>query len=149
MRRLYFVAPLLCLTAFAGYYAYWDSTIEAAITCKIPLRSPAWPGEHSDGARDAEEALRRGSHILLTYGLPVASLEEYRTVLQEDYGVTLRTVAGCIVDDNLLRYVDAYNAVMSRDLEQRFGRNVFDVARAKAEARYTARNAATTQPESR
>lgn len=149
MRRLYFFAPLLCLTAFAGYYAYWDSTNDAAIVCRIPRPTPWWPGEHSDGARDAEEALRRGNHILLTYGLPVASIGEYRAVLQEDYGVTLRTVAGCMVDDNLVRYTGAYNAVMSRDLEQRFGRNVLFVALAKAEARYAARNAATTQSDSR
>ena len=97
----------------------------------------------------AARTRRPGWAILLTYGLPVASIGEYRAVLQEDYGVTLRTVAGCMVDDNLVRYTGAYNAVMSRDLEQRFGRNVFDVARAKAEARYAARSAATTQPESR
>lgn len=52
------------------------------------------------------------------------------------------------MDDNLVRYADAYNKVMSRELEQRFGRDVFAAAQAKAEARYAARNAATTQPES-
>lgn len=145
MRRLYVIAPLLCLSAFAGYYLYWKGTIDAPITCKIPLAALTWPGEHSDGARDAEDALRRGNHILLTYGLPAGSIEEYRAVLHDDYGVTLRTAAGCVVDDHLVRYVNAYNAVMRRDLEQRFGRNMFDAAQAKAHARYAAANASAPE----
>jgi len=94
MRRLYFFAPLLCLAAFAGYYTYWESTTNAATICKCTRQAPWWPCEHSDGARDARESIRRGNYVFLTYGLPVPSIRDCAAVLREDYGVTLRTVAG-------------------------------------------------------
>ncbi len=139
-RRLTVIVPLLGLTAFAGYYAYWDSHHgrDIAVNGRAISR---WVGVHGDGARDAEAALRRGAHVLLTYGYPADFAGDYHAVLFEDYGVVTRTIAGCVVDDDLVRYARAYNAVMRRDLEQRFGSGLFKTVEKKATARYAARTA--------
>lgn len=146
MRRLYFIIPLLALTAFAGYYAYWDSTTGPDGVCKCPRSSPWHPCRHSDGARDAEAALRHGAYAFLTYGLPDDEPSDFDAVLHDDYDVVTRRVAGCIVDDDMVRYVAAYNAVMRHNLEQRFGPDIFKTIETKASARYAARHVSATPP---
>jgi len=138
-RRIYIIVPLLGLVAFAAGYAHWKTSRSPRVAVKGRAIYP-WISQGGDGTRDAEDALRRGRHSLLVYGLLDDDATDYQAVLREDYGVTTNVIAGCVVDDDLLRYANAYNAVMRRDLQQRFGADIFKVAEAKAAARYVARN---------
>lgn len=61
-------------------------------------------------------------------------------------GVTWRGVDGGVIDGTLVGDAPACYAAMSRDLEQRSSRNVFAIARAKADARYATRNSFPAAP---
>jgi hypothetical protein len=50
--------------------------------------------------------LLRGQYHVLGYGLPSSSRPEYARCLRERYGIEFRTVAGCIVSDSLIPYVN-------------------------------------------
>lgn len=62
---------------------------------------------------------------MLTYGQPVNWLAEYARLLKERYGVEVHPVAGCIVSQALISYVDNYDAVSAAEVNRRFGRDVF------------------------
>lgn len=60
---------------------------------------------------------------------------EYAALLQQRYGIQLRSVAGCIVTDESAGHLEGYNAVMLPEIRRRFGAGVLertaDEARAK------------------
>jgi hypothetical protein len=77
------------------------------------------------GRLTAQFELKRGHYIYLTFGLEPPERREIARLLQERYGVELRTVAGDIVSKDLVAYVDAYNEVMDAAINRRFGHNVY------------------------
>jgi hypothetical protein len=67
----------------------------------------------------------KGHFRLLTYGLPVSWLPEYAALLRERYGVEVHAVAGCVVSQALISYVDSYDRVSTVAANRKFGRDVF------------------------
>ena len=67
----------------------------------------------------------RGHYRTLGYGLPVSWLPEYARLLRGRYGIEYRAVAGCIVSQSLIAYVEAYDAVSSAAAKNRFRHDVF------------------------
>lgn len=148
MKKLVFIIPLLGVSAFAGYYHYWNIAQQEMVS-----RRPRCIGEvqdrhlHRNARRDAEDDFARGHPRILTYGLPVHWINEYREVLARDYGVKLETVAGCVVSDPLVDYVDTYNETIEGYLVSVHGPDLFDKARREADALYTARHTAQPEPD--
>jgi phosphoglycerate-specific signal transduction histidine kinase len=67
---------------------------------------------------------KRGHYIFLTFGLEPPERREIARLLQERYGVKLRTVAGDIVSEDLVSYVRSYNEVMDAATNRKFGHDV-------------------------
>jgi hypothetical protein len=77
------------------------------------------------GRLSARFDIRRGRYTLLAYGLPPRGRPEYARLLKERYGIELYAVAGCIVSDPLVSYVDSYDEVIAAAAKQKFGHDVF------------------------
>lgn len=69
--------------------------------------------------------VHRGRYQVLGYGLAPPSRSEYAGCLRERYGIEFRTVAGCMVSDSLLSYVNAYHSVVTNAAYRKFRRDVF------------------------
>jgi hypothetical protein len=78
----------------------------------------------------------RGHHEVQTYGLPELWDTVYANLLKDWYDVDMYPVAGCVVDDQLVRYVGGYNAVSCRLIEQEHGRDIFQECEALAKTKW-------------
>jgi hypothetical protein len=67
----------------------------------------------------------RGHHEMQVYGLPAPWSHEYAQLLKSGYGVEIHAVAGCVVTNQLVSFVDGYNAVSVSRIEARFGKDIF------------------------
>jgi hypothetical protein len=56
-------------------------------------------------------------------------------LLETRYGVEIKSVAGCVVTDQLVNYIEGYNTVSRSRIEARLGKDVF--AECAQEARTT------------
>ena len=137
MKRIYLLFPLLGLTAFAGYYRYWEVQHTAMVDCS---RESYDPYQYRDGHQEAVADIAHGKLRVVSYGLPAHWVPEYREVLQQDYGIEYHAIAGCIVTDGILKYAAAYNEVMESRITSLHGPHVFDDAETKAGALYAQRH---------
>jgi hypothetical protein len=77
------------------------------------------------GRMAARSDIQRGHYRILSYGLPPSWLPDYARLLKERYGVELHPVAGCIVSNGLVSYVDGYDEISAAAIIRKFGRDVF------------------------
>ncbi|MCY1006738.1 hypothetical protein OV079_14490 [Nannocystis pusilla] len=77
------------------------------------------------GKGDARAAVARNELALETYGYPAACRYEYARILREQYKVTLREVAGCVIDETIAEHARGYNEVMEAEIVRRHGPDVF------------------------
>lgn len=83
----------------------------------------------------------RGHYEVQTYGEPPpAWVDEYARLLKERYGVRLNRVAGCDVPMSLGWYIDGYNPMSTRLLEEKFGKDIFEECDVLARQRWEAEN---------
>lgn len=116
MKRVYMIGPTALMSAFALYYWWaprtttfhfvgesplWFSRQEAAVRPPV-IATSGDEYEGRDGTREASEDLRAGKVILLEYGLAYPGEQERKEILQRDFDVGSRTVAGCLVTDTLV-----------------------------------------------
>ena len=92
-----------------------------------------WHSAYLHGALDAWVDRARGQSKFKSYGYVMGWEGEYRRLLRDRYGVTVEPVAGCLVTEDLVRYVHGYNDVSCARLQARFGKDIF--AECKKEAR--------------
>src|SRR5690349_21696941 len=71
-------------------------------------------GDHCQlrGRQAAYRDIRQGRYKALGYGLPTPWRSEYAQCLQERYNISFRPVAGCVVSESLVSYVNAYHSVV-------------------------------------
>jgi hypothetical protein len=91
----------------------------------IILMATWWVAVPMRGGAAARIDLSRGRYKVLTYGLPVPWFSEYARLLRERYGIRVQAVAGCIVSEPLIRYVESYNRLVEEAAAKKFGRDVF------------------------
>ncbi|WP_434415497.1 hypothetical protein [Nannocystis pusilla] len=84
------------------------------------------------GKGDAQAAIDRNELALETFGYPAACRYEYARILREQYKVTLREVAGCVIDDTIAEHARGYNEVMEAEIMRRHGPDVFKKVSRKA-----------------
>ena len=137
MKRIFLLFPLFALTAFAGYYRYWDMKRSAVLECSVESYDPY---RNRDGHEEALTDIAHGKLRVVSYGLPAPWVREYREVLMRDYGIEYRAIAGCVVNDGILKYAAAYNEVMNQRIAALHGPQVFADADKKAGALYAERH---------
>lgn len=69
--------------------------------------------------------LRHGRYKQLGYGLPVRWRSVYEESLRKQYGVDFEAVAGCTISPSQKAYVDGYNRVSERAVNNKYGHDVF------------------------
>lgn len=53
-------------------------------------------------------------------------LSECAPLLEQRYGIHLKDIAGCVVDDQIIGHVIGYNDVSMAEMKRRFGRDVLE-----------------------
>ena len=111
----------------------------AGVATTFIILTWVWDGSASVRGRLAARIdLRRGRYELLGYGLPTPSRPQYAACLRKSYNVEFRAVAGCIVSEPLVSYVDAYDSVVVEDVNRRVGHDVFKECSEEAERNWVA-----------
>lgn len=77
------------------------------------------------GRLAAYRDVRQGRYEVLGYGMPTPWRPEYARCLRERYNISFHPVAGCIVSESLVSYVNAYHSVVDEAVRRKFGRDVF------------------------
>jgi hypothetical protein len=115
--------------------------------CALLLVSLAawWIAAPVRGKFAAHLDVARGNYRLLTFGLPPSWRGEYARLLRERYGVELKPVAGCIVSQGLIWYVDAYDEVSAAAATRKYGHDIFEEC--EKEARKNWEVSAAKKPE--
>ena len=75
------------------------------------------------GTLESHIAIAKGKPKLKTYGLPSGDRPNYARLLEEELGVALVTVAGCVVWPPLERYASRYNGVTENYIVRHYGTN--------------------------
>jgi hypothetical protein len=101
---------------------FWVLGILGLLVCAELIREYTAPAR---GHLVAHFDVRRGHYIVLAYGLPSEWRPQYAQLLQERYGIEVRTVALCIVSETLRSYADSYDEVSIAAANQKFGHDVF------------------------
>jgi hypothetical protein len=85
------------------------------------------------GAAEARKDIAAGKLRLKTYGLPAHWFGNYSNLMKSRLGVETESVAGCVVNDGLIRNVAGYNARMEVEIDRRFGAGAHDKIVAEAQ----------------
>lgn len=89
------------------------------------------------GRKLAKEHFRKGDYQMLTFGLPGPENAEeiaYKERLKSRHGVVISRMAGCELSNGIIGGAMGYNATMTELLKEKFGVDVFEEAKKKAEA---------------
>lgn len=86
-----------------------------------------------DASTDFRKDNRDGQLILKQYGAPGPLTPYYNKLLTEDLGVKIEIIGDGIVSGELLRYAKEYNALMTAEIERKYGPGILNVARRKAQ----------------
>jgi len=97
------------------------------------------------GRLAAQVDMQRGQYQVLGYGLPSPSRPEYARCLRERYEIDFRPVAGCVVSESLLSYVNAYDSVLEEAALRKFGRDVFKECAEASATKWEAQRLAAAQ----
>jgi hypothetical protein len=100
----------------------WVLGILGLVVCAELVREYTAP---TRGRLAAHFDVRRGHYVVLTYGLPPEWRPQYAQLLQDRYGIEVRTVALCIVSETLRSYADSYDEVSVAAANHKFGHDVF------------------------
>ena len=85
------------------------------------------------GGSDARNDLAQNHLEVRVYGLPRPSDPLYAQLLKERYKIELNSVGGCLVTKTTRRNADAYNRVMTPEIERRFGPGILEQIEAEAQ----------------
>jgi hypothetical protein len=91
----------------------------------VALLGVWWVSAPVRGQLTARFDVGRGHYRVLTFGLPPSWHPEYARLLRERYGIEVKTVAGCVVSQALISYVDSYDEVSTAAAIRKFGHDIF------------------------
>ena len=96
-----------------------------AVVTLIVVAIGWWLSAYPRGVIAAWIDSARGHHEIKVYGLPAPWRSEYARLVYERYGVEINPVAGCVVSQELVWYVDGYNSVARQRILARHGKDIF------------------------
>jgi hypothetical protein len=86
---------------------------------------------------DAEADFRRdnrgGRLKLKQYGAPGPITPYYNKLLTEDLGIEIEVIADGLVSGEMLRYAKQYNALMTTEIQRKWGPDILQEARRRAQ----------------
>jgi hypothetical protein len=88
--------------------------------------------DRPSGAEQARRDIAAGRLELRAYGLVAPEDGDFAQLLQEHFGVRFTRVAGCAISGEEAKRVDAYNRIMTGEIERRFGRGSIERQREDA-----------------
>jgi hypothetical protein len=94
------------------------------------------PLNYMAGQIQAWRDLAGGKLELEFAGLPADHFREYSQLMQKQYGVKVRGVAGCIVEPDIMAHLRGYNDVMEPEIERRFGKGIWSRVNVDAQKLY-------------
>ena len=97
------------------------------------------------GRLAAHVDMQQGQYQVLGYGLPSPSRPEYVRCLRERYKIEFHPVAGCIVSESLVSYVNAYDSVLEEVTRRKFGRDIMQECSDEAAMKWKEQRAATAR----
>lgn len=101
----------------------WRRRLNTA-ALSLPLLAIAWWfSAYPRGMIAASADCAFGHYEVQTFGVPATWSSEFCRLASERFGVKVRTVAGCVVTDDLVWYVDGYNRVSRSRIQARFGKD--------------------------
>jgi hypothetical protein len=110
----------------------------AAVAASEPPHSAEFSKAYKAGRADAARDIKKRILATEEWGLPsdIAVSLAYRQILKQRYGITVRRVAGCEVDDTILGHGNGYNEVSEAEIARRFGPHLLDHVYARAEKQH-------------
>jgi hypothetical protein len=132
--------PLRVLKALLGHP---KKRVAAAIMLVTSVAGCSY-GSRSEGHFAAKYDVDHGRYELQTFGLPPPWFQDDAALLQQRYAVNVRPVAGCMVSESQVSYVEAYNDVMAAAANRKYGHDIFVECRADARKAYAQRQ--SSQP---
>ena len=106
----------------------------AVVVMGLFVDFPEW----TTGAQEAQEDIQRGHLEIRGYGLPARWMPLYARLLKERLGVRFNEVAGCMVSRRLEKHTKAYNEMMMREIERRYGAGILEKLADEASEMYAA-----------
>jgi hypothetical protein len=97
------------------------------------------------GRLAADVDMRQGRYQVMGYGLPSPWRPEYVRCLRERYKIDFHPVAGCIVSESLVSYVNAYDSVLEESTRRKFGHDVIQECSDEAATKWKEQRAATAR----
>lgn len=94
--------------------------------------SSEFKAAYRSGRADAERDIRRNYLGVEEYGKTPVFADNYAKVAEHRFGVHVKRVAGCVVDDQILGHAKGYNEISESEIRRRFGRDVLVEARVVA-----------------
>jgi len=88
------------------------------------------------GVADAKKEIAEGRLALESFGYPPPWLGTYRRILRERHGIEERSVAGCVVDAEIISHARGFNEVMRREIHKKWPADIFDKAEKEAAAQH-------------
>lgn len=86
---------------------------------------------------DAEADFRRdhrgGNLKLKQYGAPGPITPYYNKLLTEDLGIKIEVIADGLISGDLLRYAKQYNALMTAEIQRKYGPGILQEAHRRAQ----------------
>ena len=79
-----------------------------------------------------------GHYEVQGWGFPPPWMGDYKRLLKENYGVTYRSVGGCMVFPTVGWYAEGYSSVSGPRLQARYGKDIFAECATLAEERWDA-----------
>jgi hypothetical protein len=102
----------------------WKYKVLSALVGSLLLTIAWLQSESVRGRIAAEMDVRRERFFVLGFGLPPAWLPDYAKLLHDRYGIEYRAMAGCIVSQSLISYVDGYNSVSTAAINRKYQMDV-------------------------
>jgi hypothetical protein len=124
-----FLAAVLLLPSLRFYNIFAPTAFGFPIGVDLnPLRAWKYFSAYRTGRAHAERDVAAGILAIEESGLGAGTGHSVR-LLRERYGIEIRAIAGCIVDENILGHEAGYNAVSEAEIDRRVGRDRVAAAR--------------------
>lgn len=88
------------------------------------------------GRADAQRDIARNYLAVEESGRGAAWTEDYVNLALRQFGIHVKRVAGCLVDDTILGHAQGYNEISMPEIKRRFGRDVLVEAQIAASEKW-------------
>lgn len=103
-----------------------ESLAKQKRTRKFPKKKPG------DALADFEKDRRKGKLVLKQYGAPGSLTPYYNRLLTTELGIKIEVISNGMLPPDMLRYAKQYNALMTGEIQKKYGPDILREARRRA-----------------